>query len=881
MYVPDFRLSSFYCRSGGIFWNEKLSSSSAKCEVIVDELYSDCLVPEMPARLREQEAGRNLARRRVRSCAMLHQSQVITRRVRNHWTNQPPPAAPPPLFPRTLASETGAGKKEVYTVASSPHARGFRNRLSRRCEGHILLSRWTSILQGSALAERSFRTMMLDGGFSRGSPVSLPPLHSGAAPYSLHFTLIGSRDLDVMSRQMSSLTRIRLSSVRSAVTVTPETLHAFARRSDETLGVRVSVARIAPSLLDLGRAATYQFERGLNLGQDRLGYDVIADSCPATGRWLLPSAGSPFRHSVTRVLEERCYTRLVSKRKRSAARIMHLRREMQGVAVNLISLIDISDSSLESYCPHFCVHTFLPAIHINAASIYRVVEDVGGGVFGCRGLLQTEDETALERSLTKAGLILLLGKGWGRKTEDETALERSLTKAGLILLLGKGWGRKRPEEFEDSFWDKLEFKTRAFTLVIGPEDVCHFLENAGPIVAFHYDSRRPMTPEFHENISAYAIFQYPAGVPAVLLSLFAACLCEKTFLDLNGQSGVVACGDVLRGKLVLAQYCTFSVHAAGASEHSVAYGNRRDPYLSQESSNGTITRVLWLQLPGYVEIDESRLHREFKTHTGQQHGGTLFASQHLFHTKIHPDHTPRIMPFGECQAASVRSETTVPFASEIEIRFVIGKYCGEEKKKKNTPRSGTDAAVQSYPGSPPISRFPFFPLSFTVVPSFRVRRAVGGNSACPRPGSYKGDEATRIGCPVAPKRNPLSRSRCDGFFDEGLESIDYSREVSVEQRWNARAWETGDPRENPPTSDVVRHDVRKSGSDPSGNRTRFASRRNYNPQLRIISVGNWRSKSCREEIWRDLAGRLKTLALGTTLVAEKLNPFVAKLLQRL
>ncbi|KAJ8869266.1 hypothetical protein PR048_030838 [Dryococelus australis] len=38
--------------------------------------------------------------------------------------------------------------------------------------------------------------------------------------------------------------------------VRTETLCAFARRSDEPLGVRVSVARIAPSLLDLGRAAT-------------------------------------------------------------------------------------------------------------------------------------------------------------------------------------------------------------------------------------------------------------------------------------------------------------------------------------------------------------------------------------------------------------------------------------------------------------------------------------------------------------------------------------------------------------------------------------------------------------------------------------------------
>ncbi|KAJ8880610.1 hypothetical protein PR048_017080 [Dryococelus australis] len=48
-------------------------------------------------------------------------------------------------------------------------------------------------------------------------------------------------------------------------------------------------------------------------------------------------------------------------------------------------------------------------------------------------------------------------------------------------------------------------------------------------------------------------------------------------------------------------------------------------------------------------------------------------------------------------------------------------------------------------------------------------------------------------------------------------------EASMEQRRNERAGETGDLRENPPTSGIVRHDshMRKSGSDPAGNRTRF------------------------------------------------------------
>ncbi|KAJ8885989.1 hypothetical protein PR048_012195 [Dryococelus australis] len=46
----------------------------------------------------------------------------------------------------------------------------------------------------------SCRTMTSVGGFSQGSRVS-PPFHSGVAPYSSHFTLIGYQDLAVKSRR--------------------------------------------------------------------------------------------------------------------------------------------------------------------------------------------------------------------------------------------------------------------------------------------------------------------------------------------------------------------------------------------------------------------------------------------------------------------------------------------------------------------------------------------------------------------------------------------------------------------------------------------------------------------------------------------------------
>ncbi|KAJ8895353.1 hypothetical protein PR048_000685 [Dryococelus australis] len=46
----------------------------------------------------------------------------------------------------------------------------------------------------------------------------------------------------------------------------------------------------------------------------------------------------------------------------------------------------------------------------------------------------------------------------------------------------------------------------------------------------------------------------------------------------------------------------------------------------------------------------------------------------------------------------------------------------------------------------------------------------------------------------------------------------------TERRWNARAGETGVPRENQPASGIVQHDshMRQSGSEPAGDRTRIA-----------------------------------------------------------
>ncbi|KAJ8868683.1 hypothetical protein PR048_030222 [Dryococelus australis] len=66
-------------------------------------------------------------------------------------------------------------------------------------------------------------------------------------------------------------------------------------------------------------------------------------------------------------------------------------------------------------------------------------------------------------------------------------------------------------------------------------------------------------------------------------------------------------------------------------------------------------------------------------------------------------------------------------------------------------------------------------------------------------------------------------SECDQKTNECID-IGYSREGSIEQRRNAKAGGNEIPRENPPTSDIVRHDsyMRNSGATPPGNRTRHS-----------------------------------------------------------
>ncbi|KAJ8881401.1 hypothetical protein PR048_017882 [Dryococelus australis] len=99
-----------------------------------------------------------------------------------------------------------------------------------------------ALLSGAAVAEwldyspptkanwwESCRTMPLVGGFSRGPPVS-PSLHSSAAPFSTHFTLIGSEDLIVNNQPKS------LNSTQSNFTKVPS--HHLPGEISETVEIR-------------------------------------------------------------------------------------------------------------------------------------------------------------------------------------------------------------------------------------------------------------------------------------------------------------------------------------------------------------------------------------------------------------------------------------------------------------------------------------------------------------------------------------------------------------------------------------------------------------------------------------------------------------------
>ncbi|KAJ8877474.1 hypothetical protein PR048_021929 [Dryococelus australis] len=129
-------------------------------------------------------------------------------------------------------------------------------------------------------------------GFLGGLPFP-PPLHYSAAPYSPRSTLAGSQDLDVKTAQISSLTRslnsrhfldpIGLSTVLSLETCEIRRYDGntarLARRSGEALGVRVSIARIAPSLLDLGRGGRFRLTKqtGTEPHRGTSGFEPTAD----------------------------------------------------------------------------------------------------------------------------------------------------------------------------------------------------------------------------------------------------------------------------------------------------------------------------------------------------------------------------------------------------------------------------------------------------------------------------------------------------------------------------------------------------------------------------------------------------------------------------
>ncbi|KAJ8869857.1 hypothetical protein PR048_028866 [Dryococelus australis] len=101
-----------------------------------------------------------------------------------------------------------------------------------------------------------------------------------------------------------------------------------------------------------------------------------------------------------------------------------------------------------------------------------------------------------------------------------------------------------------------------------------------------------------------------------------------------------------------------------------------------------------------------------------------------------------------------------------------------------------------------------------------LRVPLGNVWACRSPLSSACDSSA-----PANKESPSARGSQSDTKDSSELSVQPIRErVSTEQRRNARTWKTGDNRENPLSRGIVRHDshMRKSGSDPTGNRARFA-----------------------------------------------------------
>ncbi|KAJ8871231.1 hypothetical protein PR048_027537 [Dryococelus australis] len=102
--------------------------------------------------------------------------------------------------------------------------------------------------------------------------------------------------------------------------------------------------------------------------------------------------------------------------------------------------------------------------------------------------------------------------------------------------------------------------------------------------------------------------------------------------------------------------------------------------------------------------------------------------------------------------------------------------------------------------------------------------------------------AVRISLPPPPPHQPLPNGQSQITLHApsvlpGGRDITFVRrmgETSMEQLRNAWEGETGDPRENPLISSIVRHDsrVRQSGSDPAGNRTKSRSREVQAKQLK-------------------------------------------------
>ncbi|KAJ8890122.1 hypothetical protein PR048_009629 [Dryococelus australis] len=376
----------------------------------------------------------------------------------------------------------------------------------------------------------------------------------------------------------------------------------LARRSDETLDVRVSLARIAPSLLDLGRGVPTCLTRAGAGGREVAvsGFPSAAERYLLRRRKLLPVPPSPppspfslFSHTEVTVLhglfragslhagrgvalteQSDCSPPTNVNRVQSRpVRIAPDDAASRPIFSEIFCFTHLLHSCAASFSPHFSlIGSEDLAIHGRLVSLQTAVplEAHGNGSTpgSCRDGLCASCGATWLRSGTGSrhrAWRSRVGTSWSRLTRawscsKDLTLHLLATARELTLMYATTSSRasSSPEpsrsQSENGYAHIKGVVTTFLYCVL--TDSCDFslelraLHSSRCLIARHSGRCSPDPGPFgNPRNNTGEAMAYPAGA-------------------LN--SVPVACGKLLQGKLVLAHYCTFSVRATGASNHRAA-----------------------------------------------------------------------------------------------------------------------------------------------------------------------------------------------------------------------------------------------------------------------------------------------------------------------